>query len=190
MQKYIDKITPQVSDTWATDELFLKIKGNMKYLYAMMDEQTRFWIAQEVAETKYTADVRSLFQLAKQVAGKTPRTLVSQGAANFHEAYLKEFYTAKLETRTEHIRHVRLQGDHNNNRVERMNGEIRDREKVMRGLERKDSPILAVYQLFHNYNRPHKALDHKTPAEVAGITVKGRDKWMAIIQNASNDNTT
>ena len=32
MEKYLDKITPQVSDTWATDELFLKVKGNMKYL--------------------------------------------------------------------------------------------------------------------------------------------------------------
>src|SRR3972149_2144360 len=151
MRKYLDKITPQVSDTWATDELFLKVKGNMKYLYAMMDEQTRFWIAQEVAETKYTADLRPLFQLAKRVAGKSPKTLVSDGAANFHEAYLKEFYTAKLETRNEHTRHIRLQGDHSNNRMERMNGEIRDREKVMRGLERKDSPILAGYQLFHNY---------------------------------------
>ena len=28
MQKYLDKITPQVSDTWATDKLFLKVKGN------------------------------------------------------------------------------------------------------------------------------------------------------------------
>ncbi len=185
MQKYVDKITPQVSDTWATDELFLKVKGNMKYLYAMMDEQTRFWIAQEVTDTKYTADVRPLFQLAKQIAGKQPKTLVSDGAANFHEAYLKEFYTRKLETRTEHIRHIRLQGDHNNNRMERMNGEIRDREKVMRGLERKDSPILTGYQLFHNYIRPHKALDYKTPAEAAGIEVKGKDKWLTLIQNAS-----
>jgi transposase-like protein len=58
MEKYLDKITPQVSDTWATDELFLKVRGNMKSLYAMMDEQTRYWIPQEVAETKYTADVR------------------------------------------------------------------------------------------------------------------------------------
>jgi len=185
MQKYLDKITPQVSDTWATDELFLKIKGNMKYLYAMMDEQTRFWIAQEVADTKYTADVRPLFQLAKAVAGKIPKTLVSDGAANFHEAYNKEFYTRKLETRTEHIRHIRLQGDHNNNRMERMNGEIRDREKVMRGLERKDSPILTGYQLFHNYIRPHKALDNRTPSEAAGITIRGKDRWMTIIQNAS-----
>jgi len=184
MQRYVDKITPQVSDTWATDELFLKVKGNLKYLYAMMDEQTRFWIAQEVADTKYTADVRPLFQLAKQIARKTPRTLVSDGAANFHEAYLKEFRTMKVETRTEHIRHIRLQGDYNNNKMERMNGEIRDRERVMRGLETKDTPILKGVQLFHNYIRPHMALEGKTPAEVAGIQVKGTDKWLTIIQNA------
>jgi len=69
--------------------------------------------------------------------------------------------------------------------MERMNGEIRDREKVMRGLERKDSPILTGYQLFHNYIRPHEALDGKTPVEVAIIMVKGKDKWATIIQNAS-----
>jgi transposase-like protein len=161
MEKYLDKITPQVSDTWATDELFLKVKGNMKYLYAMMDEQTRFWIAQEVAHTKYTADVRPLFQLAKAVAGKTPKTLVSDGAANFHEAYNQEFRTMKLETRTEHIRHIRLQGDFNNNKMERMNGEIRDRERVMRTLEKSDTPILSGMQIFHNYIRPHQALKGK-----------------------------
>jgi hypothetical protein len=71
--------------------------------------------------------------------------------------------------------------------MERMNGEIRDREKVMRGLERKDSPILTGYQLFHNYIRPHKALGNKTPAEVAGIKVKGENKWITIIQNAKTN---
>ena len=187
MNKYLDKITPQVSDTWATDELFLKVKGNMKYLYAMMDEQTRFWIAKEVGETKFTEDVRPLFQLAKQIAGKTPRTLVSDGAANFHEAYNKEFRTTRLETRTEHIRHIRLSGDYNNNKMERLNGEIRDREKVMRGLERKDSPILTGYQLFHNYVRPHMALKGKTPADMAGIEIRGKDKWLTIIQNAAKE---
>lgn len=115
-----------------------------------MDEKTRFWIAQEVAETKYTADVRPLFQLAKQVAGKTPKTLVSDGAANFHEAYNKEFRTMKMETRTEHIRHIRLAGDFNNNKMERINGEIRDRERVMRTLEKSDTLILSGMQIFHN----------------------------------------
>jgi hypothetical protein len=67
-----------------------------------------------------------------------------------------------------------------------MNGEIRDREKVMRGLERKDSPILTGYQLFHNYMRPHMALKGMTPAEAAGIQIKGKNKWLTIIQNASS----
>ena len=42
-------IKPNVSDTWRADELYVKINGNMKYLFAMMDDETRFWIAQEVA---------------------------------------------------------------------------------------------------------------------------------------------
>ena len=29
----------------------------MKYLYALMDDETRFWIAQQVADTKYTANM-------------------------------------------------------------------------------------------------------------------------------------
>lgn len=56
--------------------------------------------------------------------------------------------------------------------MERMNGEIRDRERVMRGLETKDTPILKGYQLFHNYIRPHMALDGATPGERAGIKVE------------------
>jgi transposase-like protein len=187
MEKYLDKITPQVSDTWATDELFLKVKGNMKYFYAMMDEQTRFWIAQEVAETKYTADVRPLFQLAKQIAGKTPKTLVSDGAAKFHEAYNKEFRTLKVESRTEHIRHVRLQGDYNNNKMERLNGEIRDRERVMRTLEKADTRILGGMRIYHNFVKLHMALEGKTPAEAAGIEVNGENKWITIIRNASKN---
>ncbi len=87
--------------------------------------------------------------LPKQIAGKQPKTLVSDGAANFHEAYNKEFRTARLETRTEHIRHIRLKGDHDNNRMERMNGEIRDRERCMRTLERTDTPILKGMPIYH-----------------------------------------
>jgi hypothetical protein len=40
-------------------------------------------------------------------------------------------------------------------------------------------------QIFHNYIRPHQALDGKTSSEVAGIQVKGNDKWLTIIQNAA-----
>jgi transposase-like protein len=184
MTKYLDKITPQVSDTWRADELFLKVKGNMKYLYALMDDQTRFWIAQEVADTKYSADIRPLFKMAKKIAGKQPKTLITDGAPNFHEAFMDEYWTSKLATRPEHIRDITLDGKRHNNKMERMNGEIRDRERVMRTLEKTDSPLLAGYQLFHNYIRPHMGLNGQTPAEAAGIRIFGENRWLTLIQNA------
>lgn len=92
--------------------------------YALMDDQTRFWIAQQVADTKYTSDVRPLFARAKEIAGKRPNTMITDGAPNFHDAFNKEFY-ALSGPRTRHISHIRLQGDHNNNKMERMNGSPR-----------------------------------------------------------------
>ena len=73
--------------------------------------------------------------------------------------------------------------------MERMNGEIRDREKTMRGLKQDETPILQGYQLFHNYIRPHEALDGKTPSEACGITIEGKNKWITLIQNASKFET-
>jgi transposase-like protein len=61
MEGYLDQITPQLGDTWRTDEMYVKIRGNMKYLFAMMDDQTRFRIAQQVSTCKGTSDVRPMF---------------------------------------------------------------------------------------------------------------------------------
>jgi hypothetical protein len=137
----------------------------MKYLYAMMDDQTGFWIAQEVADTKYSADIRPLFKLGKAITGKQPKTIITDGAPNFHEAFIDEYWTRKLATRPEHIRDITLDGERHNNKMERMNGEIRDRERIMRTLEKPDSPILTGYQLFHNCIRPHMALKGRTSNE-------------------------
>jgi hypothetical protein len=81
-----------------------------------------------------------------------------------------------------------LDGDKNNNKMERLNGEFRDREKVMRGVKKTDSVIFDGSQIYHNYVRPHMALDGKTPAEKCGIEVKGKDKWQTLIQNAIVNN--
>jgi putative transposase len=153
-----------------------------------MDDETRFWIAQQIADTKYTSNIRPLFQKGREIAGKKPETLISDGARNFHDAYKKEFWTLK-NPRTQHVQHIRLQGDKHNNKMERMNGEVRDREKVMRGLKKVDTPILAGYQIYHNYMREHEVLAGKTPAEVCGIEIEGDNKWITLIENATKDCT-
>ncbi len=117
--------------------------------------------------------------------GKRPNVLIMDGLQSYHNAFYWEFYT-NTRPRSKHINAIKLDGDVNNNTMERTNGEIRDREKVMRGLKNKNTPILKGYQIYHNYMRPHEGLNGKTPAEACGIKVEGNNKWITLIQNASN----
>jgi transposase-like protein len=187
MNKYLEKIVPQVGDAWRADEVYVKIRGDLKYVFAMMDDETRFWIAQEVADRKDGHDASGLLRKSKEITQTKPKVFITDGLGSYHDAYMKEFWTVKRLDRTLHIRHIHLQGDMNNSKMERLNGEIRDREKVMRGIKKKDSVTLTGYQLFHNYIRPHSALDGRTPAQACGITINGDNKWITLIQNASKN---
>jgi transposase-like protein len=187
MKNYVEKLNPTVGDTWRADEVYVKVKGNMKYLFALMDDETRFWIAQEVADTKYKHNAQSLFHEGKELMGKTPNILITDGLPAYHDAFKREFRINTMP-KSRHINAIKLAGhqnDANNNKMERINGEIRDREKVMRGLKKKDTPILKGMQVYHNYIRPHEALGGKTPAEACGIQVNGDNKWLTLIQNAA-----
>jgi transposase-like protein len=122
--------------------------------------------------------------LGSKLMDKKPMTLITDGLPAYHEAYKKEFWTLS-NPRTKHIRHITIRGDRNNSKMERFNGEIRDREKTMRGLKKTDTAILTGYQIFHNYIRPHEGLEGKTPSEACGIKIEGENKWITLIQNAS-----
>lgn len=183
MEKYLEKITPQVGDTWRADEVWVKVKGDKKYLFALMDDETRFWIAKEVSDKKEGHDASGLFREAKQVTKTSPKLMITDGLPSYDEAFRKEFWTQK-NPRSVHIKHIRMSGDMNNNKMERLNGEFRDREKVVRGLKKDDSPLINGYQIFHNYIRPHMGLDGKTPSEACGIKIEGVNKWLTLIQNA------
>ncbi|MCX9028103.1 MAG: DDE-type integrase/transposase/recombinase [Candidatus Methanoperedens sp.] len=173
MKRYVDKLKPNVGDTWRADEVFIKFSGDMKYLFALMDDETRYWIAQEVADTKFKHDAQTLFHEAKLIAGKRPNVLITDGLRAYHDAFNREFYQ-NSSPRSKHISSIKLDGDMNNNKQERINGEIRDREKVMRGLKKTDTPILPGYQIFHNFIRTHEGLEGKTPAEACVLRLKGR----------------
>jgi len=118
--------------------------------------------------------------------GKQPKTLITDGLPSYSLACEQVFGESETEKATTHIRKITFNGKvHNNNKMERMNGEVRDRERTMRGLKKKRTTILRGYQIFHNYVRPHESLNGKTPAEACGIKVEGENKWKTLIQNAS-----
>ena len=187
MDRYLQKIKPQVSNTWRADEVFLKIKGNPKYLYALLDDETRFWIAKEVAGDKMRREAveyaSQLFRQGKEATGKKPLTLITDGLKAYHLAWKREFFSLKAP-RTEHL----TWADHkvDNLKQESFNGNtVRSREKVMRSLKKPDTPIFTGMQIFHNYVRPIQGIGNRTPSELAGIQVNGENRWLTIIQNAA-----
>ncbi|MGI0042188.1 MAG: hypothetical protein ACRD47_00635 [Nitrososphaeraceae archaeon] len=60
---------------------------------------------------------------------------------------------------------------------------ISHREKVMRSLKIKTTPILPGYQIYHNFIRENQGIANLTPAEKCGIRIEGENKWMTLIQN-------
>jgi hypothetical protein len=63
MQGYLEKITPNVSDAWRA-ELYLKVRGNPKYL---REDQTRFWVAQQVADRARCLETQNRSQEKDQI---------------------------------------------------------------------------------------------------------------------------
>jgi hypothetical protein len=74
----------------------------------------------------------------------------------------------KKETRTEYINAIKLSGNMNDNKMERFNGEVRDREKAMRGPNKTDTPIPFGYQTLHNFIRGHEDLEEKRQQKRVG----------------------
>ncbi len=187
MKGYVDRLNPEVGDVWRADEVWITVKGNLKYLFALIDDETRYWIAQEVADSKHMHDAAGLLHEGKQLMDKIPAVLVTDGLPSYHTAFNKEYYS-NTKPHSRHINAIKLTGNEwneNNNKMERINGEIRDREKTMRGLKKKSTPILKGMQVYHNYIKPHEGLQGRTPAEACGIVVNGENKWMTLIQNAA-----
>jgi putative transposase len=86
----------------------------------------------------------------------------------------------------EHIAKCGINKPHaNNNRVERLNGTLRERVKVQRGWKSHKSAIAEGQRIYYNFVKPHQALKGKTPAEKAGIETKGRDKWKNLFSKST-----
>jgi Integrase core domain len=71
-----------------------------------------------------------------------------------------------------------------NNRIERMNGTLRERVKVQRGWKSTKTQLAEGQRIQSNFVKPHMALNGKTPAQAAGMGVQSRDKWMELLRSA------
>ena len=171
--------------TWHADEIYSKVRGRPMWMFGVMDAETRLIIAHEIVPHKIGYDAAGLFEAAIEAAGKRPDVLITDGLAGFKTGYRKTMYTRAMP-RTIHMADTGIRDRHPaNNTYERFNGEIRDRIARIRGFKSRDPALLGLLIVYHNFMRPHGGLGGRTPAEAAGITIAGPDKWRTLIGHAA-----
>ncbi len=81
-----------------------------------------------------------------------------------------------------HIANCGIRKQHaNNNRIERLNGTMRERVKVQRGWKTVGTQLAEGQRIAYNFVKPHMALEGKTPAQEAGIKIKG---WKDLLEKS------
>ena len=190
VKPFVDSITPpHLSGVIHVDEMMMHVrreeheKGHYQWLWNLIDDGTRFWISGIVSQRREIEDARRVYQDAKQKTG-IPKAIIHDGLPSYNEAYQKEYFTLK-NPRVKNIRSVSVRNEGLNSVVERLNGTMRDREKVMRGMNTRDSAqkVIEAMRIHYNFCREHSKLG-KTPAEQAGIRIEGENKILTLIQNA------
>jgi putative transposase len=172
--------TPKVGSVWVADETALNVAGNHRvWLWVVMDADTRFILAYHLSKTRTTADALTLMKRAEVRAGKHPEIVLTDKLKSYLDA-IEMAWGAD----TKHIPSKGFRVPLNTNLIERLNGTIKDRVKVMRGMKDMDTARLLIrgWIVHYNFFRPHESLKGKTPSEKAGIKFPAKD-WLDVVKS-------
>jgi transposase-like protein len=153
----------------------------LAFVWNVMDRETRFLLASKVSESRDISGALTALQTAiKNAGGQVPEQI----RTDKHNSYRQGVKWAFEGKNVDHIADCGVRkGRHtNNNRIERLNGTLRERVKVQRGLKSYETNVTEGQRIFYNFVKPHVTLQGKTPAQAAGLKVNG---WKDLIMQAS-----
>lgn len=184
MKRYTRSLRLTTAAKWHADETMIGVKGKSRYLWAAMGGRTRFIIATSLTVRRRSKDARTLLQRGLKRILKGPKRIVTDGLSSY------KIPISTLDTGSGpavHVRGLSFARQGNNNRIERLNGTIKERTKVMRGFHNHRSAALFVdgFADYYNFIRPHQALAGRTPAEKARLLKLRGNRWIGLARQAS-----
>jgi transposase-like protein len=166
-----------------------KFDNHYSWLWNLMDSTTRYWICSTITQKRDTEAGRKVLKEMKQRA-PLPKAFVHDGLRTYDEVYEKELFTSQ-NPRIMNVRSIGSNETGLNPKVERLNGTVRDRETVMRGLDNAKAAqeLLDAMRIHYNFIRPHSSIGGQTPAEAAGISLNlGENKVESLMRQAAIHN--
>ncbi len=179
INEYVKTLKPELGNVWHIDEMKIQADGKWKWLWNMMDSETKFIVSQKVTDRRRIRDCRRLLINAKETAQKEPEFMITDGCHSYKRSLVKEM------PQTNHVQLKSIKDHVNNNPIERLNGTIRDRIKTMRGMQNLESADLmfSAHRNYYNFIKNHSTIG-MTPAEASNINIGLNDgnRWLKLIE--------
>ncbi|MFI9583884.1 IS6 family transposase [Streptomyces sp. NPDC052236] len=152
---------PRPGDKWHLDEVFIKINGELKYLWRAVD-QDGMVLDVLMQDRRDTAAARRLFRSLMKKTCSVPRVVVTDKLRSYGAAH------REVMPSVEHRAHKGL-----NNRAENSNQPTRQRERAMKGFRSVGGAqqFLAAFSGISPHFRPRRHL-MSAPGHRAEMTIR------------------
>jgi len=157
----------------------LDIGGKKVWFWDLIDIKTRFLLASHMSFNRTTQHAQTLVEKAVRRAGKSPKVIITDKL----QVYLDGIELA-LGGDTRHVQSKGFMLKPNTNLIERFQGILKSRTKVMRGLKTPETALVILdgWLVYYNFFRPHESLGDKTPAEKAGLGNVPLKDWLDVVK--------
>lgn len=172
-------VKPKVSDTWLADETAIKFQHKLYWIWDVIDRDTRFLLASYLSPNRGTREAKILMELASERAGKAPKRIITDKL----KAYIDGIELV-FGADTKHLQSTPFARTNSTNIIERFQGTIKERTKVIWGFKSLDTArlILSGFLINYNFFRQHISLKNRTPAEVAGVKIPVKN-WTELVRS-------
>lgn len=198
---------PKLKGRQHLDEKYIKVKKKEHFDLNCIDHKTKYVTAHLFVEKRtkkkcmeFLSQIKQTcydqilypYHIEKHKIAKDRKliTFVSDGFWNYRNAFNKLFHHVATLQFGVPIKCKQYGLEYNNNPIERYNGKLKDRVKVIRGSFGSFEYAEAFMNLrcvIHNFVNPHQSLNNKTPADAADIKLSlGKVKLLGLIQYWAN----
>jgi transposase-like protein len=166
----LDKVKgfqPTVGDTWIADETCIKVGGKNIWFWDIIDIKTRYLLASRLSDSRTTKDAALLMKQASIKAGKIPKRIITDKLAAYIDGIELVFGAD-----TQHIQSKPFTSINSTNIIERFQGTLKDRTKIVRGFKNMDTARLLTeaWLVHYNFFKEHETLGNIPPAVKMGAT--------------------
>ncbi|MBI2872132.1 MAG: IS1/IS6 family transposase [Chloroflexi bacterium] len=153
-------------DVIVVDETVLGIDGKNAWFWDAISDDSRYLVASHLSYERSMQQAVALMRRVEAIGTKPPRFVVSDGLRSYPDAVERVFGAD-----TKHVVSRGFSHEVNTNLIERFHGTIKQRTKVMRGMQNIHTARLVMdgWLVHYNFFRPHESLDGATPGRMAKV---------------------